>query len=53
MAFNWNCPYCNTKTTITGENFSTSEDQMSIENADGLRLLRNEWIVCPNTSCKN
>lgn len=52
MAFNWTCPYCQTKTTINRDNFSTGEDEMTIDNADGHRLLRNEWIVCPNEECK-
>lgn len=51
MAFNWTCPYCNTKTTIT-KTFSVNEDSYTIENADGQRLLRTEWIVCPNEECK-
>lgn len=52
MAFNWNCPYCDRKTTINDNNFHTSEDVMSIKNSEGYRLLRNEWIVCPNEECK-
>jgi hypothetical protein len=51
MAFNWTCPYCNTKTTITNT-YSVKEETFTIENADGERLLRTEWIVCPNEECK-
>jgi hypothetical protein len=52
MNFNWTCPYCNTKTTINEGNYHTSEDGMSIQNSDGERMLRNEWIICPNSECK-
>jgi len=51
MAFNWNCPYCDTKTTINSENFTYSENTMTIRCKEGYRLIRNEWIVCPNTEC--
>jgi hypothetical protein len=53
MAFNWTCPHCNTKTTINSDNFQSSENHMSIDNPAGHKLLRNEWIVCPNENCKN
>lgn len=52
MAFNWSCPYCDRKTTINNNNFHSSEDQMTIDNSEGYRILRNEWIVCPNEDCK-
>ena len=52
MAFNWTCPYCNTKTTINYDKYSFSENEIKIENAEGYRLIRNEWIICPNEECK-
>jgi hypothetical protein len=52
MAFNWTCPYCDSKTTINDNNFTYGEKSMTIENAEGSRLLRSEWIVCPNEECK-
>jgi hypothetical protein len=52
MAFNWTCPYCDRKTTINDNNFHVSEDSLKIDNSEGHRLLRNEWIVCPNEDCK-
>lgn len=52
MAFNWTCPYCDRKTTINDNNFHASEDAMTIDSSEGNRLLRNEWIVCPNEECK-
>ena len=51
MAFNWECPYCNRKTTITNT-FSSSSSSLTIENSEGHRLFRTEWIVCPNEECK-
>lgn len=52
MSFNWNCPYCNTKTTINSGNFSEKETYLTIDNADGPRHLTFYWIVCPNVDCK-
>lgn len=52
MAFNWTCPYCDSKTTINDNNFHSSEDHMTIDSSEGYRILRNEWIVCPNEECK-
>ncbi len=52
MSFNWECPHCNTKTTIGDSNFHTSDDTMAIGNSEGSRILRNEWIICPNKECK-
>ena len=52
MVFNWTCPYCDKKTIINDDSYSEGEDSLTIENAEGYRLLRNEWIVCPNEECK-
>lgn len=52
MAFNWNCPYCNTKTTINSNDFKDSEHTMTIQNSEGGRKLKSIWIVCPNEECK-
>jgi hypothetical protein len=52
MAFNWTCPHCDTKTTINNDNFKSSENGMTIDNSEGNRLIRNEWIICPNEDCK-
>jgi hypothetical protein len=52
MGFNWACPYCSTKTTINNENYTVRENDMTIDNSEGYRLLRAEWIVCPNEECK-
>ena len=51
MAFNFTCPYCNTKTTINADNYSSSESKLYIDNTDGAKILDVNWIVCPNTDC--
>lgn len=52
MSFNWTCPYCNSKTTIVSENFQSHNNIMKIKNAFGERVLRVEWVICPNKDCK-
>jgi len=52
MAFNWTCPFCGSKTTINDNDFHVQDDYMTIENSEGRRILKNEWIVCPNEDCK-
>ena len=53
MSFEWQCPYCNHHTTILHTNFTAINSDLHIENKSGVRRLRVEWIVCPNTECKN
>lgn len=52
MAFNWTCPYCDTKTTINSDDYKESDHSMTIKNVEGGRQLTSIWIVCPNTECK-
>ncbi len=52
MAFNWTCPYCDTKTTINDEACKTSTEVLMIKNSEGYRKLVTDWIVCPNEECK-
>lgn len=52
MAFNWTCPHCDAKTTINNENYKSNDSVLAIENADGYRVITNEWIVCPNSECR-
>src|ERR1035437_2390648 len=51
MGFNWTCPYCNSKTTINVDNFSSDESKLYIKNADGTKILITKWIICPNADC--
>jgi hypothetical protein len=47
MSFNYTCPFCNTKTTITDSDYTKSEDQFT----RGERILKIHWILCPNSDC--
>lgn len=49
--FKWQCPHCNHHTTISEDNYRESEFGLSIENADGPKLLYSWYIVCPNEEC--
>lgn len=49
--FKWQCPHCNHHTTITEKNFVDREFGLSIENADGYKVLYSYFIVCPNADC--
>lgn len=44
--FNWECPYCKTKTTIVNSNYSCNLHIF------GDSILKTEYILCPNTNCK-
>jgi hypothetical protein len=49
--FKWQCPHCNHHTTITDSNHKEDEFGLSIENADGPKVLYSYYIVCPNEEC--
>ncbi len=49
--FKWQCPHCNHHTTILSSNFSDGEFGLSIDNADGHKVLYSYYIVCPNSEC--
>lgn len=49
--FKWQCPHCNHHTTITESNYKEKDFGLSIENADGPKLLYSFFIVCPNEDC--
>jgi hypothetical protein len=49
--FKWQCPHCNHHTTITSSNYSENDFGLSIENADGPKVLSSYYIVCPNSEC--
>ena len=44
--FNWECPYCKTKTTIVNGNCSR------VFHAFYYFVLKTEYILCPNKDCK-
>jgi hypothetical protein len=51
MGFNWTCPYCNSKTTINGDNFHETSSKLYKSNADGTKILDTKWVICPNEEC--
>lgn len=46
ISFNWECPYCKTKTTIVNGNYS-----YKLHIFDNY-VLKTEYILCPNKDCK-
>lgn len=50
--FNWRCPYCDHKVTITDERFSSNYHLLSFDNSVGKIGLRSAFTVCPNQECK-
>ncbi len=51
--FNWACPYCDCKTTITEQNYSTQTHFFNNNNKLGRPLgITTEVITCPNNDCK-
>jgi len=50
--FAWQCPHCNHHATITDSNYRETKFGLSLENADGPKLLHSFYIVCPNEECK-
>lgn len=51
MGFKWRCPYCNHDTTIVDSNTTNTVNDMLIENSEGYRRIKIQWIVCPNEGC--
>lgn len=50
-SFNWTCPHCERAVTISDERFSSSDHPLYIENTDGYRVFKSDFIVCPNPEC--
>jgi len=50
--FTWNCPFCNSKTTINMNDFSSNTHELEIDTKHGNKLLYTYFIVCPNPECK-
>ena len=50
--FSWTCPFCNRPVTITEEDVCSGTAVLSLNNAEGLRVLTCDYIVCPNPKCK-
>lgn len=50
--FNWICPHCERAVTISDTRQSSGEHPLYIANAEGQRVLRTLYIVCPNPACR-
>jgi hypothetical protein len=50
--FNWRCPHCDHKVTITDERFSSNKHLLHHDNSVGKIALRSIFMVCPNEECK-
>src|SRR5688572_22574107 len=50
--FNWRCPHCDHKVTITDSRYSSQKHLLHHENSVGALALRSAFIVCPNEECK-
>lgn len=51
-SFNWTCPFCKSKTTITISNYSKGIHFYNSKSTEGHIALVTEIIVCPNPECK-
>lgn len=49
--YHWTCPFCDRDTTIRHGDFHADSTRLEIENADGCRLLKSLFIICPNPEC--
>lgn len=49
---NWECPHCDRAVTITEGRRSSDIHRLGIENAEGDRIFRSLFIVCPNPACR-
>ena len=51
MAFNWQCPFCGTHTTILGDRRSDSVHVIDMVTTLGRQALHTLAIACPNPKC--
>lgn len=50
--FNWRCPHCDHRVTITDSRFSSDHHFLRHTNSEGKIALRSVFMVCPNEECK-
>jgi hypothetical protein len=48
----WTCPFCGRDTTITDPNHLEYSEALHVDNAEGPRHVRLQFVVCPNAKCK-
>lgn len=51
--FNRICPHCERAVTISESRTVKDESTLHIDNADGGRILKSTFIVCPNPECRH
>jgi len=51
MPFSWECPYCQSKTTIGPDNEHVQTGFFGKSNPDGKAFYKVHFIVCPNPEC--
>ena len=50
--FPWTCPFCGRDTTILESNYDLSSTTLFKSNVYGRKKVYTEFIVCPNTECR-
>lgn len=52
MAVEWTCPFCDKGSIVTEANFYESKVWFSTANARGKRMVQLQFVVCPNSKCR-
>jgi hypothetical protein len=48
----WKCPFCNHDATIGEDDIRSGQATLNLKNAEGPRVLKAYFVVCPNEKCK-
>lgn len=51
-SINYACPFCGHHSTLSEDNYSTSNHILNIDNAHGPQRMRTIFLVCQNQKCK-
>ena len=46
------CPFCDRDTTLRNGDYSEDSAFLKVDNAEGYRSLKSQFIVCPNPKCR-
>jgi len=52
MANEWACPFCDRASIVTDANYYEDRVWFSLDNAHGKRMVRLQFVVCPNPKCR-
>ncbi len=52
MRHEWECPFCNRASIVTGDNYFSEQIWFHTPNVHGSRMLNAEFTVCPNKQCR-